>query len=54
MNQIARNGRIFLTGTKIRSKTALGICFINHHPTNTDIDYLTEMVSDIAKQASVQ
>lgn len=43
------DGRVFLTGTKIRGRTALRVCFINHRTTKEDVDYLVDVVEAVAK-----
>lgn len=48
INQIEADGRVFLTGTKIRGKTALRACFINHRTQKNDIDFLRNVVLEIA------
>ncbi len=48
--RIEEDGRVFLTGTKIRGKTALRVCFINHRTKNKDIELLRDVVLDIAEK----
>ncbi len=52
IDEIESDGRVFLTGTKIRDKTALRACFINHRTDETHIDYLKNVVLDIAASVS--
>ena len=44
---LERDGRVFLTGTKVRGQTALRVCFINHRTTEADIDYLLAVIEDV-------
>lgn len=44
---IEADGRIFFAGTKIKGKSALRINLTNHRRTNTDIDYLFEVLRNI-------
>ncbi len=48
IKRIEEDGRVFLTGTKVKGNTALRVCFINHRTKKTDIDYLLEVVLQIA------
>jgi glutamate/tyrosine decarboxylase-like PLP-dependent enzyme len=43
---IEAEGRIFLTGTKIRGRTALRVCFINHRTTLDDVVLITKVVTE--------
>ena len=47
VDRVETDGRVFLTGTKIKGKSALRVCFINHRTTQDDIDFLENVVSDI-------
>lgn len=46
--EIEGDGRVFLTGTKIRNQTALRVCFINPRTKNEDVALLRDVVLDIA------
>lgn len=46
---IEQDGRIFLTATKIDGKTALRTCFINPRTTNKDVEWIPEVIRDVAK-----
>lgn len=50
IDKIESDGRIFLTGTKIREKTALRTCFINHRTNKKDVEYLRDVVLDVAQK----
>ncbi|PKD42441.1 pyridoxal phosphate-dependent decarboxylase family protein [Rhodohalobacter barkolensis] len=45
---IEQDGRIFLTATKIRGKTALRTCFINPRTTKKDVEWIPEVIRDLA------
>lgn len=51
IDAIEDDGRVFLTGTKIRGKTALRACFINHRTRESDIGYLKKVVLEIANRS---
>ena len=44
IQEIESDGRVFLTGTKIRGKTALRVCFINPRTDKEDIQLLKKVV----------
>ncbi|WP_069131178.1 pyridoxal phosphate-dependent decarboxylase family protein [Rhodohalobacter halophilus] len=46
---IEQDGRIFLTTTKIKGKTALRTCFINPRTTKKDVEWILEVIRDVAK-----
>ncbi len=43
------DGRVFLSGTTIRGKTALRACSVNHRLRREDADALLEVIRDVAK-----
>jgi glutamate/tyrosine decarboxylase-like PLP-dependent enzyme len=45
---IEQDGRIFLTATKIHGKTALRTCFINPRTTRKDVEWILDVIRDIA------
>ena len=45
---IEQDGRIFLTATKIRGRTALRTCFINPRTTKKDVEWIPEVIRDVA------
>ncbi|MGD8426636.1 MAG: aminotransferase class I/II-fold pyridoxal phosphate-dependent enzyme [Balneolaceae bacterium] len=49
IRDIEQDGRVFLTGTKIKGRTALRACFINHRTEKQDIDYLIEIVNQLGR-----
>ena len=53
VDEIESDGRVFLTGTKIRGKTALRTCFINHRTRKEDIRLLVDVVLEIGQQGTV-
>ena len=46
---IEKDGRIFLTGTRLHGKTALRTCFINPRTTFNDVDSILEVVRGLAE-----
>lgn len=47
IEKIEKDGRIFLTGTKIEGHTALRVCFINHRTTFDDVALIPQVVKEI-------
>lgn len=47
IREIESDGRIFLTGTKVRYRTALRVCFINHRTSLEDVALITKVVNEI-------
>lgn len=47
INAVEKDGRIFLTGTKVAGCTALRACFINHRTTLEDVDFIVDVISEI-------
>ena len=45
---IEQDGRIFLTATKVRGRTALRTCFINPRTTKKDVGWIPEVIRDLA------
>lgn len=50
ITDIEQDGRVFLTGTKIRGQTALRACFINHRTEKHHIDRLVEVVLELGRK----
>ncbi|WP_395011966.1 pyridoxal phosphate-dependent decarboxylase family protein [Undibacterium sp.] len=44
------DGRVFITGTKLRGEFALRACIINHRKSKASIDYLLEVIRDVAEK----
>ncbi len=47
---IEQDGRIFLTATKIKGKTALRTCFINPRTTRKDVEWIPVVIRDLAEK----
>lgn len=45
---IEQDGRIFLTATIVNGKTALRTCFINPRTTKKDVEWILEVIHDVA------
>jgi aromatic-L-amino-acid decarboxylase len=50
VDALARDGRVFLSGTKIRGQTALRACSVNHRLRRCDVDFLLEVIREVAAQ----
>jgi aromatic-L-amino-acid/L-tryptophan decarboxylase len=48
VDALARDGRVFLSSTKIRGKTALRACSVNHRLRRCDVDTLLEVIREVA------
>jgi aromatic-L-amino-acid decarboxylase len=47
LDAVERDGRIFITGTVIRGKTALRACCVNHRTGPEDVEYLLSVLREI-------
>ncbi len=47
VRQVERDGRIFLTGTRIRGKAALRACFINHRTREEDVRLVIRVIAEL-------
>lgn len=48
VDALLRDGRVFLSGTKIRGKMALRASSVNHRLRRCDVDFLLEVIRDVA------
>jgi aromatic-L-amino-acid/L-tryptophan decarboxylase len=48
LEALERDGRVFLSGTKIRGRTALRACSVNHRLRRGDVDFLLEVIREVA------
>jgi aromatic-L-amino-acid/L-tryptophan decarboxylase len=48
LQALERDGRVFLSGTKIRGRTALRVCSVNHRLRRCDVDFLLEVIREVA------
>ena len=46
---LEKDGRVFITGTKLKGKFVLRSCIINHRKQQKDIDYLLTVIRDVAQ-----
>ena len=46
---LEKDGRIFITGTRLRGEFVLRACIINHRKNTESIDYLLHVIRDVAK-----
>jgi len=47
-HEIEQDGRIFLTATRVKGKTALRTCFINPRTTKKDVEWIPAVIRDLA------
>jgi aromatic-L-amino-acid decarboxylase len=48
LDALERDGRVFLSGTKIHGRTALRACSVNHRLRRSDVDLLLEVIREVA------
>ena len=48
---LEKDGRVFITGTRLHGRPVLRACIINHRFARADIDYLLEVIRDVAQRA---
>jgi aromatic-L-amino-acid/L-tryptophan decarboxylase len=48
LDALERDGRVFLSGTKIRGRTALRACSVNHRLRQSDVDFLLSVIREVA------
>lgn len=51
LEEAERDGRVFLTGTRLNGKTALRVCSVNHRTTATHVEYLLSVLTEIGRRA---
>ncbi len=49
ISALEKDGRVFITGTKLNSDFVIRACIINHRKQKEDIDYLLTVIRDVAK-----
>lgn len=49
LQALERDGRVFLSGTKIRGQTALRACSVNHRLRRSDVDFLLDVIREVAE-----
>lgn len=47
VRKVEEDGRVFLTGTRIRGISSLRACFINHRTRESDVRLLTEVIAEL-------
>jgi len=53
IRRIESEGRIFLTGTKVRDSTVLRVCFVNHRSSMKDVEKIVRVVIEIGDQSDI-
>lgn len=48
VDALEKDGRVFLSGTKIHGKRALRACSVNHRLRRQDVDYLLDVIREVA------
>ena len=48
LEALERDGRVFLSGTKIHGKTALRACSVNHRLRRYDVEFLLDVIREVA------
>ena len=51
LEALEQDGRVFLSGTKIRGQTALRACSVNHRLRRSDVDFLLDVIREVARDA---
>lgn len=54
MPELEKDGRVFIMGTKLKGDYAIRACLINHRKTNETIDYLLDVIRDVAKKVETE
>lgn len=49
ISALEKDGRVFITGTKLNGDFVIRACIINHRKQKEDIDYLLNVIRDVAK-----
>ncbi len=50
LEALERDGRVFLSGTTIRGRTALRACSVNHRLRRSDVEGLLDIIRDVARK----
>ncbi|WP_343485620.1 pyridoxal-dependent decarboxylase [Allomuricauda sp. d1] len=50
MPELEKDGRVFIMGTTLKGEYAIRACLINHRKTKNSIDYLLEVIRDVAQK----
>jgi len=49
LDALEKDGRVFLSGTKIRGRNVLRACSVNHRLRHEDVDFLLEVIRQIGR-----
>ncbi len=47
---LERDGRVFITGTKLNGRQVIRACIINHRTQAEDMDYLLQVIRELARE----
>jgi len=51
---LEKDGRVFITGTRLRGEFVLRACIINHRKNTESIDYLLHVIRDVARKITLK
>lgn len=54
MPELEKDGRVFIMGTTLKGDYAIRACLINHRKTTNTIDYLLDVIRDVAKKVETK
>nr|WP_299343830.1 pyridoxal-dependent decarboxylase [Allomuricauda sp.] len=54
MPELEKDGRVFIMGTKLKGDYAIRACLINHRKSKKTIDYLLDVIRDVAQKVEVK
>ena len=49
LEALEKDGRVFLSGTKIHGKTVLRACSVNHRLRREDVDFLLDVIREVGR-----
>jgi aromatic-L-amino-acid decarboxylase len=49
LDALEKDGRVFLSGTKIHGMKVLRACSVNHRLLREDVDYLLDVIRDVGR-----
>lgn len=48
LNELEKDGRVFITGSQLYGKTVIRACLVNHRKQQEHVDYLLDVIRDVA------
>src|SRR5262249_41745471 len=49
LDELEKDGRVFLSGTKIHTKRVLRACSVNHRLRREDVDFLLDVIREVGR-----